>query len=534
MTFKRGSLPRKILLGILPLFVVFVTLSVIFQNHFQEQEMINEASVAATTYASIIRESMVSMMVNDLRVDSTFLKRVRNLAQFDTVDVVINDLHLRPEILKGLEPLHRSHSSVPRASSDQTVRDVLDSGENIFVKEGMSFRAVVPFQATEVCQRCHAVRLGYVLGAADLRVSLDRVAHASAENWKRSAIIFVLFSLAAGTFAMIIFSKFVTKPVDKLVRATTDISRDIFGERGDSGQVGGSLLNGHRSLDELGYLGLRFDQMRATIRQKVMEIDEARTKLSARNVELERALDQLRTAQEEIVRNERLAVAGRMTAQLSHEINNPIHNIQSLLESSLKKVEKTEDVYELISIAQEEVNRMASLTKQMLDFSRGNSVQEERQTFDVGALLNEIVVIFRDRLAGRQIGMAVSIADALPPIHGSRDRLKQVFLNLIINAADSITPPGSITLGCRRTGDVIAVRVTDTGCGINPDHLGKIFDAFFTTKKEVSGVGLGLFVSYGIVQQHGGDIHASSEPGRGTTFTVELPIARNSEAHSTG
>ncbi len=534
MTFKRGSLPRKILLGILPLFVVFVTLSVIFQNHFQEQEMINEASVAATTYASIIRESMVSMMVNDLRVDSTFLKRVRNLAQFDTVDVVINDLHLRPEILTSLSPLHRSHSSVPRASSDQTVRDVLDSGENIFVKEGMSFRAVVPFQATEVCQRCHAVRLGYVLGAADLRVSLDRVAHASAENWKRSAIIFVLFSLAAGTFALIIFSKFVTKPVDRLVRATTDISRDIFGERGDSGQAGGSLLNGHRSLDELGYLGLRFDQMRATIRQKVMEIDEARTKLSARNVELERALDQLRTAQEEIVRNERLAVAGRMTAQLSHEINNPIHNIQSLLESSLKKVEKTEDVYELISIAQEEVNRMASLTKQMLDFSRGNSVQEERQTFDVGALLNEIVVIFRDRLAGRQIGMTVSIADALPPIHGSRDRLKQVFLNLIINAADSITPPGSITLGCRRMGDVIAVRVTDTGCGINPDHLGKIFDAFFTTKKEVSGVGLGLFVSYGIVQQHGGDIHASSEPGKGTTFTVELPIARNSEVHSTG
>jgi len=411
---------------------------------------------------------------------------------------------------------------------------VLENGQNAFLKEGMSFRAVVPFQATKVCQQCHAVPLGYVLGAADLRVSLDRVARASAENWKRSVFIFVLFSFAAGTFALIIFTKFVTRPVDRLVRATTDISRDLFGERGDSSQVKGSLLNGHRSLDELGYLGLRFDQMRATIRQKVKEIDEARTKLSARNVELEHALDQLRTAQEEIVRNERLAVAGRMTAQLSHEINNPIHNIQSLLESTLKKVERTEDVYELISIAQEEINRMASLTKQMLDFSRGNSVQEERQTFDAGSLLNEIIVIFRDQLAGRQIGIGLSLADSLPPIHGSRDRLKQVFLNLIINAADSISPPGGITVSGRRTGDTISIKVTDTGCGIQPDHLGKIFDAFFTTKKEVSGVGLGLFVSYGIIQQHGGDIHVASKPGQGTTFTVELPIARSFEVTSTG
>jgi signal transduction histidine kinase len=265
--------------------------------------------------------------------------------------------------------------------------------------------------------------------------------------------------------------------------------------------------------------------MRATIRQKVKEIDEARTKLSARNTELEHALDQLRSAQEEIVRNERLAVAGKMTAQLSHEINNPIHNIQSLLESSLKKVKKTDDIFEIISIAQEEVNRMATLTRQMLDFSRGNTVQDRRQTFDVGPLLNEIVLTYRNQLGERQIGIGLSVADSLPPIHGSKDRLKQVFVNLIVNAADAIIPPGSITLSGRRTGDFITIRVTDTGCGIHPDHLGKIFDAFFTTKKEVSGVGLGLFVSYGIVQQHGGDIHVSSEPGKGTTFTVELPIA---------
>lgn len=347
-------------------------------------------------------------------------------------------------------------------------------------------------------------------------------------------IIFLLFSLAALTFALIIFSRFVTKPVDRLVRATTDISRELFGERGDAGQISGSTLNDHRSLDELGYLTLRFDQMRATIREKVKEIDEARTKLSSRNAELEHALDQLRSAQEEIVRNERLAVAGKMTAQLSHEINNPIHNIQSLLESSLKKVKKTDDVFEIITIAQEEVSRMANLTRQMLDFSRGNTVQDSRQTFDIGPLLNEIVLTYRNQLADRQIGMSLSGADSLPPIHGSKDRLKQVFINLVVNAADAITPPGNITLSGRRTGDSIAIRVSDTGSGIHPDHLGRIFDAFFTTKKEVSGVGLGLFVSYGIVQQHGGDIHVSSEPRKGTTFTVELPIANIPEEPFSG
>jgi two-component system NtrC family sensor kinase len=518
-------------MGILPLFMVFVTISVILQNHFQEQEMIDEASVAANTYANIIKEAMVSMMVNDLRVDTTFIHRVRGQSVFDTLDVIVNELRLRPEILNN-NGMQRGHRRTP--GIDSVVREVLDTGEQAFLKEGMNFRAVVPFQATEVCQRCHAVPAGYVLGAADLRVSLERVAEASGENWRRSVIIFLLFSLVALTFALIVFSRFVTRPVDRLVRATTEISRDLFGERGDTSQIRGSLLNGHRSLDELGYLTLRFDQMRATIRQKVKEIDEARTKLSARNVELENALDQLRSAQEEIVRNERLAVAGKMTAQLSHEINNPIHNIQSLLESSLKKVKNTEEVFEIISIAQEEVNRMANLTRQMLDFSRGNTVQDRRQEIDPGALLNEVVLTCRNQLAERRIGIALSVADSLPPIHGSRDRLKQVFLNLIINAADAITPPGSILLNGRRTGDSVSLRVSDTGCGIQPDHLGRIFDAFFTTKKEVSGVGLGLFVSYGIVRQHGGDIHVASEPGKGTTFTVELPIADEVKGTTTG
>jgi signal transduction histidine kinase len=113
---------------------------------------------------------------------------------------------------------------------------------------------------------------------------------------------------------------------------------------------------------------------------------------------------------------------------------------------------------------------------------------------------------------------------------GSHDKLKQVFLNLIINARDAMPDGGALTVRLHQANGMVHVSVADTGVGIPPENLGKIFDAFFTTKKEVSGVGLGLAVSYGIVQQHNGSITVSSTPGKGTTFRVSLPLYQNSDA----
>ena len=120
-----------------------------------------------------------------------------------------------------------------------------------------------------------------------------------------------------------------------------------------------------------------------------------------------------------------------------------------------------------------------------------------------------------------------------PCVQGSRDKLKQVFLNLILNARDAMPNGGMITIRVVAIHGQLNIEIADTGVGIPPEHMGRIFEAFFTTKKEVSGVGLGLAVTYGIIQQHQGTITVKSTVGKGTTFTIQLPltIQQNGEQH---
>lgn len=522
--FHTWSISRKILFGILPLFLLFIALSVAINNRFQEQEMMEQAQVAAHTYAQIIREALVSMMVNNLEVDESFLDRAGMLEPFDTLHILVNDLKLRPEALtpKNVKRISTKHKIL--APHDEVEREVLRTGQPRFIRDGERFRGVVPFNATEVCQKCHAVPVGYTLGATDLHISLSQISDAAQGNWKRSFVLFVGFSIVAIIVAGVIFNRFVSRPVENLVKATTAISSGNLDY--DVVEADGSPTD--PSKDELAFLSVKFDAMRRSLKEKIEQLDEANRTLAERNAEVEQALARLKQAQEELVRSERLAATGRMTAQLSHEINNPIHNIQSLLESSLRKVDGP--ARELLALALEEVTRMAKLTRQMLEFYRGSVVEIERVSVDLKDLLHNLLKENEAVLARHGIETLLDVVNGKLCVLGSRDKLKQVFLNLILNARDAMPHGGKLILRVRDGNDHVHVDVVDTGVGIPPENLGRVFDAFFTTKKEVSGVGLGLSVTYGIVQQHNGTITVSSTPGQGTTFHIALPAAKEPHA----
>jgi signal transduction histidine kinase len=520
--FRDLPLSRKILLGIVPLFLLFISVSVLLQNHFQEREMMEQAQLAASTNADIIRESLVSMMVNNLEVDSTFLERVNTFPQFDTVRVLINNLRLRPELMSPQRTDRLRKKTALMSPGDDQQRQVMSSGLPLFARSGDHYRGIIPFNATEVCQKCHAVPLGYSLGATDLSISFENISRAASGNWQRSLAIFIIFTgLVIGT-ATLLFTRFVGRPVEGLVRAANEISRGNLNDLRDilpRMPAPGTEEPG----DELTLLAARFDDMRRALKEKIDQLDLANRTLVLRNREVEEALGRLRQAQEDLVVSERLAVTGKLTAQLSHEINNPIHNVQSLLESSLRKVGPESQAHELISLALDEISRMAKLTRSMLDLYRGSMVKLEQDTVDVEALLRDITRAYEQAFTPLGIRVHLEIRAPLPAIRGSRDKLKQVMLNLVNNARDAMPGGGTVTLrACRRDG-MLCVEVSDTGVGIPRDQLNRVFDAFFTTKKEVSGVGLGLSVCYSIVHQHGGTITVSSTPGRQTTFTLLLP-----------
>jgi signal transduction histidine kinase len=521
-SFDRLSLSRKILLGIVPLFLIFVAASVAIHNHFQEQEMLEAAQDAARTYAEIIRESLVTMMINDERVDESFMERVYRLEKFDSLHLLVNELHLRPgladEASKGRIET-RSHTFHPHDSLEMRV---LADGEPRFVRNSRKFRAVIPFTAVAKCRKCHEVPSGYVLGAVDLHIPLSRIAEAVSGNWRRSLMIFLGFSVLAIAVATVMYRRYVSRPIEGLIHAAEAIGRGDLAA--SSGITRPPDAEPGDSRDELLYLAHRFDEMRASLAEKIGQLDEVNRSLSDRNEEVEEALARLRIAQEELVRNERLAVMGKMTAQLSHEINNPVHNIRSLLESGVRKIDPESPARELVTVALDEVNRMAKLTRQMLDFYRGSVVQIEKNPLDMRSLIADLIRTNEGTLAQTNVRVALDAPAEVPAVLGSVDKLKQVFLNLLLNARDAMPQGGTITISLSTEQGDLVTRVADTGSGIPPEHIDRVFDAFFTTKQEVSGVGLGLAVSYGIIRQHGGTISVESEQGRGAVFTVRLPI----------
>jgi signal transduction histidine kinase len=523
---RQSSLSWRILLGILPVLLVALTISVFLQNRFQEREMMDQAQMSAHTYADLIRESLVSMMVNSQEVDTTFLVRVNKIQQFDSLAVFVNKLRLREELLSEEQLERFAHKVRPSPLGDSLKARVLQRGEPVFVRTGEQFRALIPFNATKVCQRCHAVPENYTLGAADVRFSLERFADAAEGNWRRSIIIFVLFTVITIGLSTWVFKRRVARPVSRLVDAAMEIQKGNLHAVVPAGAPG--TPGPH---DELRFLAERFDDMRESLADKIMRLDMANGDLSRRNMELETALAQLRTTQDELMRSERLAVTGKMAAQLSHEINNPIHNTQSLLESSLRRVQGNDQARELIGLALEEVTRMATLTRQLLDVYRGSVTETAMVPVNLGALLQEMALAHAEAFNGRGISIGVNVPDDLPPVLGSRDKLKQVLLNLMLNARDAMPGGGSLALSAQTAGGRVEMCVADTGAGIAPAHRDKIFDAFFTTKREVSGVGLGLSVTYGIITQHKGTIEVGSEPGKGTTFTISLPMAQGQVQH---
>lgn len=160
----------------------------------------------------------------------------------------------------------------------------------------------------------------------------------------------------------------------------------------------------------------------------------------------------------------------------------------------------------------------------MLDVYRTTMLPIEREPVVLNDVVTEVITTSRDMLSQQSIRVELSLLPSLPPISGSKDKLKQVLLNLILNAKDAMPQGGTLSIETYKQNGFVTVNVADTGAGIAPEDINRIFDAFFTTKSAVSGVGLGLSVTYGIIRQHEGTITVQSNVGEGTTFTIRIPV----------
>lgn len=227
-----------------------------------------------------------------------------------------------------------------------------------------------------------------------------------------------------------------------------------------------------------------------------------------------------------LVESHKLRAVGELTAGVAHELNNPLNNIiltSEVLREGFRDL-SDEELEDIANDLTEQGERAQRVVKNLLDFARESETRTDY--LQIGTLVDETVRLAKNQLKLSKVTMEVRIEDNLPPIYGDSELLKQVLLNLLLNALDAMPDGGILTIEVVAEKEIglVAIRIRDTGVGIPPHIIGSIFNPFFTTKPTGKGTGLGLAVSRGIIEKHGGNIEVKSEPGNGATFTVHLPI----------
>jgi len=235
-----------------------------------------------------------------------------------------------------------------------------------------------------------------------------------------------------------------------------------------------------------------------------------------------RDLDSLERINRQLQVSERLAAFGRVTAGVAHEVKNPLNSMRLWLENLKENLSPGEALpRQAVAILDSEINRLDLVVKRFLDFMRPPELRLEETRLD--QLLEEIAATARPQLERAGVQQENRFAP-LPPVRVDRALLKQALLNLVVNAIEAMPTGGRLTLGLERQADAAEIFISDTGLGIKPEHRARIFQLFFTTRP--GGSGIGLASAYKDVQLHDGSIELESEVGRGTTFRIELPLAR--------
>jgi two-component system NtrC family sensor kinase len=372
-----------------------------------------------------------------------------------------------------------------------------------------------------------------VLGVLDITLSLARVDEEIAAITRRTVAfagttIVLLALILAG-----IVRRGVVRPVRELVEGTRRVAQGDLSHRIPV-----------RSVDEIGVLAASFNRMTEALGKAHAELDALVATLEQR---VEERTRELREAQAQLVQTEKLASLGKLSASIAHEINNPLSGILTYakllsrkLRAGLPDVEGVHAALQQLALVERETQRCVTIVRNLLDFARQR--EPSFQVVEVSRVIDEALSLLEHRMAIQEVQVTREFTP-VPAVRADFGQLRQAFVNVLINACEAMPGGGTVRVLTREValseagkgGPLSAtgkpgpptrfaeVVVTDTGQGIAPEHLSKIFDPFFSTKEK--GTGLGLSVVYGIVEKHGGRIAVESQVGRGTAVTLRFPAA---------
>jgi len=325
-----------------------------------------------------------------------------------------------------------------------------------------------------------------------------------------------LFALALLTFAYIALTRLIVRPVDAISNAARRVAA------------------GARAFEPPTAAPAELRSLAESLTEMTAKLLADEQRMRHQIGELELSGQKLREAQDRLVRTERLASVGRLSAGLAHEIGNPIAALLGLEDLLLQGGLTQEEQHDFLKRIKSETERIHRVLRDLLDFARPAAAARvgDDKPGDVLEAINDVVALVRPQRSFRQVDLRVDVEPHLPHVSLGNERLMQVLLNLLLNAADAVEAKGIITLAAHRSSNGVRLTVEDNGPGIDPAIRERLFEPFVTTKEVGKGTGLGLAVCRGLVESARGTIALDETYERGARFVVELPLPSARESGS--
>jgi two-component system NtrC family sensor kinase len=425
--------------------------------------------------------------------DTVFQHEIYNGRSIGTATIFLKDLRISTNVLSP-----DTSRAIGTVASEEVTKSVLTEGkrwsDRAFVVNDWYITAYEPIEDI----------FGSKVGMLYVGVLEAKYADVRQEALSIFAVITGAGMALAIGLGYVIANK-MNRPVKELIQASAQVSQGNL-----------SPQMGPISTSEIGVLQKTFKQMLTSLQER----------------------DKRQRAESEIklLQSEKQASIGKLAGGVAHEINNPLTGIFTFVHMLLRRKDIPEDFRSDLETIAQETERVRKIVKGLLDFSRQTEL--DREPTDVNRLVRSTISLVENQALIKGVNLTFEPGEDLPMITLDRNQMQSVLLNIIINALDATEPGGSITVatdiglsGSKGGQKGVEVVVTDTGCGIPSENLDKLFDPFFTTKEIGQGTGLGLSVSYGIVERHGGNIWVQSQVGRGSTFTIWLPVEGESTNH---
>lgn len=490
---------------------------------------LSEVVIKSTRFAMLQNKpSEVDQIIEDVG-NQKHIEKVRILSKDGSIIHSSNKNEIGTQIDQEAESCLACHlDEKARNESPKMGRSRFFTNENS--KRMLGSTAVIHNEPSCAGAGCHeSVDEQTVLGVLDIVYPLDDI-----ETTLRSNT-YTVFGLS---FGFIIFTALlVSFLVNRMVYLPLS-DLDDGAEKLASGDLENMIPV--RSKDEFGHLASSFNSMTNALRKSRVDLEDWGRTLEQK---VEEATRELHKAQAETARSEKLASVGLLAAGIAHELNNPLTGVLTFAYLVRKNLPDDSRDAEDLDLVIRETKRCATIIRRLLDFSREKT--PEKSYGNLNVIIEETLELIEQPAQIENIEIITDLDQALPLVWLDENLIKQVIMNVLVNARHAIVSGGSITIKTRlckerecpesinNVGDMAEVTITDTGCGIPADDLQKVFDPFFTTKDVGKGTGLGLSVSYGTVESHRGTIEVESVEGEGTEFRIYLAInKKNSQETS--